>query len=66
VGLYAVTLGITVTWLLDIANIAHPVFVIQGARPVMHTTVGLDPILAGAVHAAVFALGGGLSSLHQL
>jgi branched-chain amino acid transport system permease protein len=57
-GFYAaVTLGISVTFgLLDIANIAHPVFVILGAylAYAMNTTVGLDPILAGLLGTPLF------------
>ena len=57
-GFYAaVTLGISVTFgLLDIANIAHPVFVILGAylAYTMNTVVGLDPILAGLLGTPLF------------
>jgi branched-chain amino acid transport system permease protein len=57
-GFYAaVTLGISVTFgLLDIANIAHPVFVILGAylAYTMNTAVGLDPILAGLLGTPLF------------
>ena len=42
--------------LLDIANIAHPVFVILGAylAYTMNTVVGLDPILAGLLGTPLF------------
>jgi branched-chain amino acid transport system permease protein len=57
-GFYAaVSLGISVTFgLLDIANIAHPVFVIAGAYAayILNTTFGLDPILVGLLCAPLF------------
>src|ERR671918_3216437 len=61
-GFYAaVSLGISVTFgFLEVANIAHPVFVIAGAYAayMMNTAVGLDPVLAGLLFTPVFyALG---------
>lgn len=57
-GFYAaVTLGLSLAFgLLDIVNIAHPVFVILGsyAAFVMYETFGLDPILAGVIFTPVF------------
>ena len=50
-GFYAaVSLGIAVAFgLLDIVNIAHPVFVMLGAYAayIMNVRFGLDPILTG-------------------
>jgi branched-chain amino acid transport system permease protein len=61
-GFYAaVSLGIAVTFgLLDVVNIAHPVFIIAGAYAtyMMNSAFGLDPILAGLVFTPIFyALG---------
>jgi branched-chain amino acid transport system permease protein len=61
-GFYAaVSLGISMTFgLLEVANIAHPVFVIAGAYAAytMNTAVGLDPVLTGLLFTPVFyALG---------
>src|SRR6266508_3022176 len=61
-GFYAaVSLGISMSFgLLEVANIAHPVFVIAGAYAayMMNTAVGLDPILTGLRFTRVFyALG---------
>ncbi|MBI4240791.1 MAG: branched-chain amino acid ABC transporter permease [Candidatus Rokubacteria bacterium] len=61
-GFYAaVSLGISVAFgLLDVVNIAHPVFVILGsyAAYAMNTSLGLDPIVAGLLFTPVFfALG---------
>lgn len=57
-GFYtAVSLGISVTFgLLEVVNIAHPVFIIAGAYAayVMNSTFGLDPILAGVLFTPVF------------
>jgi branched-chain amino acid transport system permease protein len=57
-GFYAaVSLGISVTFgLLDVVNIAHPVFVILGsyAAYVMNNSYGWDPIVAGFVFSPVF------------
>ena len=57
-GFYAaVSLGISVTFgLLDVVNIAHPVFVILGsyAAYAMNTSFGLDPILTGLIFTPVF------------
>ena len=57
-GFYAaVTLGISITFgLLDVANIAHPVFMILGAYVayVVNTAVGLDPILTGLLSTPLF------------
>jgi branched-chain amino acid transport system permease protein len=57
-GFYAaVSLGISMSFgLLEVANIAHPVFVIAGAYAayMMNTAVGLDPILTGLLFTPVF------------
>jgi branched-chain amino acid transport system permease protein len=57
-GFYAaVTLGISVSFgLLDVVNIAHPVFVILGAYVayVLNTTLGFDPILTGVLGTPLF------------
>ncbi len=59
-GFYAaVSLGISVTFgLLDVVNIAHPVFVILGsyAAFVLNNAYGLDPLVAGLVFAPLFFL----------
>jgi branched-chain amino acid transport system permease protein len=70
-GFYAaVTLGISITFgLLDVANIAHPVFMILGAYVayVVHTAVGLDPILTGLLFAPLFfALGVAIYRLYYI
>lgn len=57
-GFYAaVSLGISVAFgLLDIVNIAHPVFVILGsyAAYAMNSSLGFDPILTGLIFTPVF------------
>ena len=57
-GFYAaVSLGISVSFgLLDVANIAHPVFIIAGAYAVyaVNTAFALDPILAGLLFTPLF------------
>lgn len=57
-GFYAaVSLGISVTFgLLDVVNIAHPVFVILGAYTAftLNSAWGLDPLLAGALFVPLF------------
>ena len=57
-GFYAaVSLGIAVTFgLLDVVNIAHPVFVILGAYTAftLNSAWGLDPLLAGVLFVPVF------------
>ena len=57
-GFYAaVSLGISVTFgFLEVANIAHPVFVIAGAYTayIMNTTFALDPILTGLLFTPLF------------
>jgi len=59
-GFYAaVSLGISVAFgLLDVVNIAHPVFVILGAYAayVMNARFGWDPVLTGLVFTPVFYL----------
>lgn len=59
-GFYAaVSLGISVAFgLLDVVNIAHPVFVILGAYAayVMNSAFGWDPVLAGLAFTPVFYL----------
>jgi branched-chain amino acid transport system permease protein len=67
-GFYAaVSLGITVVFgLLDIANLAHPVFVMFGAYVayVMNARFGFDPLLTGVLFTPVFFLIGAL--LYQI
>lgn len=57
-GFYAaVSLGISVTFgLLEIPNIAHPVFLIAGAYAayILNTTFAIDPIVAGLLFTPVF------------
>jgi branched-chain amino acid transport system permease protein len=57
-GFYAaVSLGISLTFgLLDVVNIAHPVFVIVGsyAAFVLNNAYALDPLLSGVLFAPVF------------
>ena len=57
-GFYAaVSLGISITFgFLDVANIAHPVFIIAGAYAAyaMNTAFALDPILAGLLFTPIF------------
>jgi len=55
-GFYAaVSLGISVSFgLLDVANIAHPVFIIAGAYAAYVTNSWLDPILAGVSFTPIF------------
>lgn len=59
-GFYAaVSLGISITFgLLDVVNIAHPVFIILGsyAAFTLNNAYGLDPLLAGLLFAPVFFL----------
>jgi branched-chain amino acid transport system permease protein len=57
-GFYAaVSLGVSIAFgLLDVVNIAHPVFVILGsyAAYVTNSAFGLDPIVAGIVFTPLF------------
>jgi len=57
-GFYAaVSLGISVTFgLLDVVNIAHPVFVVLGSYIVLvlNSGYGMDPLLAGVLLTPVF------------
>src|SRR5919108_4745355 len=57
-GFYAaVSLGISMSFgLLDVANIAHPVFMIVGAYAsyAMDTAFGLDPMLSGVLFTPIF------------
>jgi branched-chain amino acid transport system permease protein len=57
-GFYAaVSLGISMTFgLLEVANIAHPMFIMAGAYATygLHTALALDPILAGLLFAPLF------------
>jgi branched-chain amino acid transport system permease protein len=57
-GFYAaVSLGISIAFgLLDVVNIAHPVFIILGSYTAytLNNTYGVDPLLAGVVFAPVF------------
>ncbi len=59
-GFYAaVSLGISIAFgLLDVVNIAHPVFVFLGSYAVYvtNTAFGLDPIVAGVLFTPVFYL----------
>jgi len=59
-GFYAaVSLGLSVAFgLLDVVNIAHPIFVILGSYTafVMNSWFGLDPIVTGVVFTPVFYL----------
>jgi len=59
-GFYAaVSLGVSIAFgLLDVVNIAHPVFVMLGsyAAYVTNTAFGLDPIVAGLAFTPVFYL----------
>jgi branched-chain amino acid transport system permease protein len=59
-GFYAaVSLGISITFgLLDVVNIAHPVFVILGAYTAfaLNSAYGTDPLLAGVLFAPLFFL----------
>lgn len=57
-GFYAaVSLGISVIFgLCDVANIAHPVFIIAGAYAAYATNAWLDPILAGLLFTPIFYL----------
>jgi branched-chain amino acid transport system permease protein len=63
-----VSLGIAVAFgLLDVANIAHPVFVMLGSYLafVMNARYGMDPIVAGVVFTPVFfVLGLGLYQVY--
>src|SRR5215510_9563818 len=57
-GFYAaVSLGISVTFgLLDVVNIAHPVFVILGSYTAftLNSSYGLDPLLASLLFVPLF------------
>jgi branched-chain amino acid transport system permease protein len=57
-GFYAaVSVGISMSFgLLDVANIAHPVFMIVGAYAsyAMDTAFGLDPLLSGLLFTPIF------------
>jgi branched-chain amino acid transport system permease protein len=57
-GFYvAVSLGISITFgLLDVANIAHPVFIVLGsyAAFTLNDRYGVDPLVAGIMFAPVF------------
>jgi branched-chain amino acid transport system permease protein len=59
-GFYAaVSLGISVTFgLLDVVNIAHPVFVVLGSYLVLmlNSSYGMDPLLAGTLLTPLFFL----------
>ena len=59
-GFYAaVSLGISITFgLLDVANIAHPVFIVLGsyAAFALNDRYGLDPLVAGVLFAPLFFL----------
>lgn len=61
-GFYAaVTVGISISFgLLDIANIAHPAFVIVGSycAYILNQRLGIDPLLAGLLAAPLFYFGG--------
>src|SRR5690349_2246280 len=57
-GFYAaVSVGIAISFgMLDIANIAHPAFIILGSFSafLLNSTFGLDPILSGIIALPVF------------
>lgn len=70
-GFYAaVSLGISVTFgLLDVVNIAHPVFVILGAYTafVLNNAYGLDPLLASLLFVPLFfVIGIGVYQVYYL
>ena len=69
-GFYAaISIGVSISFgLLDIANIAHPVFAVLGAYTtwLLSAGAGMDPIVAGFVAApAFYALGLGLYVLYH-
>lgn len=59
-GFYAaLTIGLSVSFgMLDVVNIAHPVFIILGGYGVflLNGSFGLDPVLAGVIFAPLFFL----------
>lgn len=59
-GFYAaLTMGLSVSFgMLDVVNIAHPVFIILGGYGVflLNGSFGLDPVLAGLIFAPLFFL----------
>jgi branched-chain amino acid transport system permease protein len=59
-GFYAaLTMGLSVSFgMLDVVNIAHPVFIILGGYAVflLNESFGLDPVLAGLIFAPLFFL----------
>ena len=59
-GFYAaITVGLSVSFgMLDVVNIAHPVFIILGGYGVflLNSTFGLDPVLAGLIFSPLFFL----------
>jgi branched-chain amino acid transport system permease protein len=59
-GFYAaISIGLSISFgMLDIVNIAHPVFMILGSYGVflLNTKIALDPILAGALLSPIFYL----------
>ena len=61
-GFYAaVSLGISLTFgLLDVVNIAHPVFVVLGSYTafVLNDTYGIDPLVSGLLLAPIFFVAG--------
>jgi branched-chain amino acid transport system permease protein len=70
-GFYAaVSLGISVTFgLLDVVNIAHPVFVILGSYTafVLNNAYGLDPLLASLLFVPLFfVIGVGVYQFYYL
>ncbi|MBV9555594.1 MAG: branched-chain amino acid ABC transporter permease [Pseudolabrys sp.] len=70
-GFYAaVTIGISISFgILDIANIAHPAFIILGSYMayMMNGAFGLDPIIAGLIFLPVFyVLGAGIYQVYYL
>ena len=70
-GFYAaVSLGISVTFgLLDVVNIAHPVFVILGSYTafMLNSAYGLDPLLASLLFVPLFfAMGVGVYQFYYL
>lgn len=57
-GFYAaITLGLSISFgMLDVVNIAHPVFIVLGGYGVflLNESLGLDPVLAGVIFAPLF------------
>src|SRR5665213_3785958 len=67
-GFYAaVSVGVAISFgMLDIANLAHPAFIILGSfiAYILNTTFGIDPIVAGVLALPAFYLLG--SAIYQV